>query len=304
MTVNKDISETKVTSGAQFKKTGDASSKWVEAENARTDIRQTFGFVPAFMENYTDQSLPGAWAEAKVIRFGTNTALDTKLKALIAEGVAAQIPCDRISYFEEKAAIADGATQQELLEAVLMSAISRRWSTVLNGAQLDKAEFRKEADKVIANVKKMMEDTRDNPPSEEMFLVKPTTPEETYKDIEKTLGLIPKFFLLFPKEGIAGAWSEFKGLQLNPYTALNGKQKELIGLGVSAQIPCEYCIYFHRAAATLHGATDREINEAVAVAACARHWSTVFHGPHTDFASFKKDADQMLQNSSRQRLQS
>lgn len=297
-----DTAQNKAKTGGQVPKP--SHIKWSEAENSLADIRQTLGFVPAFMNNLTDQTLPGAWAEAQYIRFGTNTALDTKTKSLISLGIAAQIPCDRIGYFEERASLADGATRTEQLEAVLMAAITRHWSTVLNGSLMDKDKFRKEVDKVMQNVKKMMAETASNPPPEEMFLKKPTTADETYKDIENTLGLVPKFFLLFPKEAIGGAWSEFKGLQLNPYTELGGKQKELLGLAVAAQIPCEYCVYFHRSAALLNGATEEEIQEAIALAATTRHASTVFHGPNIDLASFKKDADQMIQNAGQRRLQS
>src|SRR5580658_3022974 len=98
-----------------------------------------------------------------------------------------------------------------------------------------------------------------------------------YRDIEATLGSVPTFFTLFPEEGIGGAWTEFKTIQLNPKTALSGKEKELIGLAVAAQIPCSYCIYFHTQAAKLNGATDAEIREAVAMAAISRHWSTVLN---------------------------
>ena len=77
-----------------------------------------------------------------------------------------------------------------------------------------------------------------------------------YKDIQATLGMVPGFFKVFPQSGIAGAWAEFKTIQLNPDTKLNGKTKELIGLAVAAQIPCTYCIYFHTAAAKANGATD------------------------------------------------
>ncbi|MEI7601634.1 MAG: carboxymuconolactone decarboxylase family protein, partial [Aestuariivirga sp.] len=85
-----------------------------------------------------------------------------------------------------------------------------------------------------------------------------------YADIQATLGMVPAFFRAFPESGIAGAWAEFKMVQLNPATALNGKTKELIGLAVAAQIPCGYCVYFHTAAAKANGATDEEIREAVA----------------------------------------
>src|SRR5215471_21744327 len=66
--------------------------------------------------------------------------------------------------------------------------------------------------------------------------------QATYRDIEQTLGSVPTFFKLFPEIGIAGAWAEFKSVQLNPHTKLDGKTKELVGLAVSAQIPCQYCI--------------------------------------------------------------
>ncbi len=280
-----------------------ATLNWPEAESTRSDIKEMFGFYPTFMENYTDASLAGAWAEAKALRFGTSTALDMKLKSLMASAIGAQIPCDMLSYFEQRASEAEGATKQEQYEAVLMAAITRHWSCVLNGLQLDRVEFRKEADQIMAFVKKMMEDGKGILPPQEMFLFKPTTAEDAYKDMEKILGIVPKFFKMFPKEGIAGAWSEFKGLQLNPYSALSGKQKELIGLAVATQIPCEYCVYFHRSAAILNEASEREIQEAISLSALVRHWSTLFHGPQITFESFKRDADQMLKTQKEKRLQ-
>ena len=116
----------------------------------------------------------------------------------------------------------------------------------------------------------------------------------TYRDIEATLGRVPTFFTLFPESGIAGAWAEFKTIQLNPKTALSGKEKELIGLAVSAQIPCTYCVYFHTAAAKANGATETEIREAVAMAAISRHWSTVLNGMQADLATFQKETDAVL----------
>jgi len=118
--------------------------------------------------------------------------------------------------------------------------------------------------------------------------------QATYRDIEHTLGSVPTFFKMFPAIGIAGAWTEFKSVQLNPETKLNGKTKELLGLAVAAQIPCQYCIYFHTAAAKLNGASDEEIRETVAMAAVVRHWSTVLNGMQVDFAGFQKETDAVL----------
>src|ERR1700730_12021068 len=119
--------------------------------------------------------------------------------------------------------------------------------------------------------------------------------QATYRDIERTLGSVPGFFKQFPQAGIAGAWAEFKSVQLNAKTKLDGKTKELIGLAVSAQIPCQYCIYFHTAAAKANGATDEEVREAVAMAAIARHWSSVLNGMQIDLAAFKQETDTVLQ---------
>ncbi len=118
--------------------------------------------------------------------------------------------------------------------------------------------------------------------------------QATYSDIERTLGIVPGFFKAFPEAGIAGAWAEFKAVQLNPDTRLNGKVKELIGLALAAQIPCHYCVYFHTAAAKANGATEEEIREAVAMAAIVRHWSTVLNGMQVDMNTFKGEVDTVL----------
>jgi len=121
-----------------------------------------------------------------------------------------------------------------------------------------------------------------------------TPAEATYQDIKQTLGIVPGFFRQFPQNGIAAAWGEFKTVQLNPDTKLTGKMKELIGLAVAAQIPCQYCVYFHTAAAKANGATDEEIRETVAMAAIVRHWSTVLNGMQVDLAGFRQEVDTVL----------
>jgi AhpD family alkylhydroperoxidase len=125
----------------------------------------------------------------------------------------------------------------------------------------------------------------------------------TYRDIEQTLGSVPTFFKLFPEVGIGGAWLEFKSVQLNPKTALNGKTKELIGLAVAAQIPCTYCIYFHTATAKANGASDEEIREAVAMASITRHWSTVLNGMQVDAVVFKHETDEVLRAAAKPKTQ-
>jgi AhpD family alkylhydroperoxidase len=47
---------------------------------------------------------------------------------------------------------------------------------------------------------------------------------------------------------------------------LSIKEKEFIALGIAIAAKCEYCIYFHTAAAMESGATRQEILEAASVA--------------------------------------
>ena len=71
-------------------------------------------------------------------------------KELIGLAVAAQIPCSYCIYFHTEAARLNGATDEQIAEAVAMAAITRHWSTVLNGMQVDEAAFRADTDEVLA----------------------------------------------------------------------------------------------------------------------------------------------------------
>ena len=114
------------------------------------------------------------------------------------------------------------------------------------------------------------------------------------EDIKKTLGFVPSFFNAFGDSALPGTWQEMKGLQLNPKTALSGRIKELIGLGVAAQVPCRYCVYAHVEFAKLNGASDTELTEAVAVAASERHWSAILWGRQVDEARLRADVARLL----------
>ncbi|MER9234791.1 carboxymuconolactone decarboxylase family protein [Mesorhizobium sp. M0622] len=113
--------------------------------------------------------------------------------------------------------------------------------------------------------------------------------DATIKDIQSTMGGVPGFVKQFPKAGLPGAWAEVKAIQLSDKTALPPKVKSLISLAVAAQIPCSYCVWSDTQDAKRAGATDEEIQEAVAVSALTRHWSTIFNGMQVDFDTFRKE---------------
>ena len=116
----------------------------------------------------------------------------------------------------------------------------------------------------------------------------------TLTEVQKTFGFVPDFVKGVPDALLPGFWAGITGLEMNPATKLDGKTKELIGLAVAAQVPCEYCVYFHTEAAKLNGATDEEIKEAIGMAGLTRMGSTILNGNQTDKAQFKKDIQRIV----------
>lgn len=119
------------------------------AEATYQDIEQTLGSVPSFLKQFPEPGIAGAWQEMKSVQLNPATKLDGKTKELIGLSVAAQIPCSYCIYFHTKAAKLNGATDEEIREAVAMAAITRHWSTVLNGMQIDAAAFKTETDRMF-----------------------------------------------------------------------------------------------------------------------------------------------------------
>ncbi|AZO70610.1 MAG: carboxymuconolactone decarboxylase family protein [Mesorhizobium sp.] len=108
------------------------------------DIQSTMGGVPGFVKQFPKAGLPGAWAEIKAIELSDKTALPPKVKSLISLAVAAQIPCNYCIWSDTENAKRAGATDEEIHEAVAMAALTRHWSTIFNGMQVDFAQFKKD----------------------------------------------------------------------------------------------------------------------------------------------------------------
>ena len=134
------------------------------------------------------------------------------------------------------------------------------------------------------------------PKAEPKALVTPTN-DATFKDIQATFGFVPEFLRAVPPALLPAVWQGMKSFQMSTETKLDGKTKELIGLAVAAQIPCEYCIVFHTEVAKLNGASDQEIQEAVGMAGITREVSTVLNGMQVDKVQFKKDLDRIIRTS-------
>lgn len=130
-----------------------------------------------------------------------------------------------------------------------------------------------------------------------------TVPADLRKELEQTFGFVPSFALTTTPAALRLWWTTIRDFQLSENTAIPGKYKELIGLGVSAQIPCHYCVLFHTEAARLNGATEEEIQEAIFMASVTRQGSTILNGAQLDNATFDREMRQIVEYLKKQAAQ-
>jgi AhpD family alkylhydroperoxidase len=264
-----------------------ASKPHPERQAALADIQKTFGFTPRFLTELPADVLPGTWQEMKSLQMGKNTALPPKAKELIGLGVSAQIPCTYCVEAHREFALANGATEAELGEAVAMAALTRQWSTVMNGLELDEKKFRADIDKMLSASKQMKQGKAAGGQASRPMEV--TDGKTALQDINRVFGFTPEFLARMPEAARAGAWRAWRDVELNPNTALPAKQKSLISLAVASQVPCGYCIMADKEFAKAEGATEAEIAEAVAMGAFTRHMSTLLNGMQVDERQFASD---------------
>ncbi len=259
-----------------------------DAAAARAEVQKMWGFTPGFIKAFPDVALPGAWEEMKTLQMNPATALNGKQKELIGLAVSSQIPCEYCTYAHTEFAKLNGATAGEIGDAVAMAGLTRHWSTFLNGLQPEETKFRADVGKSLAHMKASMSAKMPPKPIEVVDL------KTAREDMTQVFGPeLAELFGKFPPEALAAAWREEKDVELAE-TALDAKTKSLISLAVAAQIPCRYCIIADTEFAKTGGASQREINEAVAMASHVRNWSTVLNGLQVDKPTFKKDIDKVV----------
>lgn len=118
-------------------------------------------------------------------------------------------------------------------------------------------------------------------------------------EIEATFGMYPQLFDIIPDYQVPGMWAYFKAVN-SPQNAIPPKYRELINLAVAAQIPCDYCIYYHTEAAKGYGATQDEVSEAIVTASSTRAFSMIIQGNQVKLEDFKEEFKRMMSFMSKQ----
>jgi AhpD family alkylhydroperoxidase len=117
------------------------------------DIEATLGIVPEFFKLMPSTHLEAEWNIFKNFQLSDKTVLDPKTKELIGLAAAATLHCKYCTYFHTVAAGMNGATAQEINEALLMTKQTSGWSNYLTGARYDLEQLKRE----MAAIKRHME---------------------------------------------------------------------------------------------------------------------------------------------------
>jgi AhpD family alkylhydroperoxidase len=120
-----------------------------DGASALQDVAQTLGSTPEFLKRFPDAARAGAWREMKDVEMSPTTALPGKYKELVGLAVASQIPCRFCIFAHTEFAKLNGATDAEISEAIAMSSLTRNFSTMLNGLQIDEKQFRRDLDRLV-----------------------------------------------------------------------------------------------------------------------------------------------------------
>lgn len=242
-----------------------------EAKAALTEVKAMLGATPAFIALQPEENIAPFWEQVKTLALNPNTALSGKTKELIGLGVTAQIPCRYCVYAHTEFAKLNGANERELKEAVAAAGMARQLSAMTQGQSADKHDEVKGGAELAA----------------------------IYQEVDKTFGPGHDAFKRYPVAALPSLWKQVKAVTLNPAGALSVKDKLLISLAVSSQTPSAMCVKDYTAAARANGATEQEIQEAVAIAGYSREASTVLNGMQADESQWRKDIDAIIKHVSK-----
>ena len=108
-----------------------------------TEIEETIGIVPGFMEALPEDALVHEWPVFKQYILG-ESEIPPKYRELIGLAVAASLKCPYCQEFHRGAAQLHGATDDELSEVVVLAGLTARWSSMIHAQHYDQETFSEE----------------------------------------------------------------------------------------------------------------------------------------------------------------
>jgi len=117
-------------------------------EEVYKEIEEFFGLVPNFFKLVPDSSLEFEWKLLKSLEIDEGP-IPNKFRDLIGIAVSAVMKCSYCAYHHTEMAKLDGATDEEIENAIHLAKSSAGWSTYFHGFQVDLDEVKEEHRRMI-----------------------------------------------------------------------------------------------------------------------------------------------------------
>ena len=123
-------------------------------QEVHREIEEMFGLVPSMFKVVPDSSLELEWRLFKRVQFDEGP-IPNKYRELIGVAIAAATKCRYCALYHSEVAKLNGATENEIEDAIHYAKSSAGWSTYINGLQLDYDEFKDEVLQACEHVRSM-----------------------------------------------------------------------------------------------------------------------------------------------------
>jgi AhpD family alkylhydroperoxidase len=123
-------------------------------EKIYKEIEEMFGLVPSMFKSVPDSSLELEWKLFKTVQFEEGP-IPNKYRELIGVALSAISKCRYCSFYHTELAKLNGATDEEIEDAVHYAKSSAGWSAYINGLQIDYETFKDEVSRACEHVRSM-----------------------------------------------------------------------------------------------------------------------------------------------------
>ena len=132
------------------------------------EIEENFGLVPSMFRAIPDSSLELEWHLFKRVHMDPGP-IPNKHRELIGVAVSAVTGCRYCELYHTQLAKLNGASDEEIEDALHYAKSTASWSTYLNGLQLDFNIFRDEILRACAHVREIRGEQPPEKPIEPVF---------------------------------------------------------------------------------------------------------------------------------------
>lgn len=120
-------------------------------EQTHQEMEEYLGRVPSWMEGLAEPDSDHSWGIFRDLGL-EETELSSREKALIGVSAAAAMQCPYCTYFHREEARLAAVTEEELEEMVDLADVTRYFSTIRHGNEVDHDDFVAETDEIVESI--------------------------------------------------------------------------------------------------------------------------------------------------------